>query len=513
MDEKKIGKAYLIGAGPGDPGLITLKGKALLEKAQVVVYDYLANKKLLRYVPEDAEFIYVGKKGGGVHASTQAEINQILVDKVLEGFSVARLKGGDPFIFGRGGEEIEELVRHNIPFEVVPGVTAASAAATYAGIPITHRQHTATVAFVTGHEDPSKKNSNVAWDKISTGIGTLVFYMGIKNLPNITQRLMENGRDPQTPVAVIRWASTPAHQTVTGTLETISKVVEEAEIRPPAVIIVGEVVKLRETMNWFEHKPLLGKRIMVTRTRSQASGLVSILEELGADCLEFATIALEAPSSWEELDLALQDLSQFDWLLFTSINAIGYFFGRLHEKGMDARNLHGLKIAVVGTATDEELKKYGLRADLLPEEEFTGKGLAQTLVKNGHGACRFLLPRAAKANEDLPTILRESGGDVAIAPVYQNVRPPMREEKLRKEFLERNVDMVTFTSSSTFVNFIYMLNPKDDQELHSLLKGVHIASIGSITGKAIKERGVTVDVQPETFTIPALVDSIKDFYS
>ena len=512
MEQKKIGKVYLVGAGPGDPGLITVKGRALLERAEVVVYDYLANKRFLSHVPADAELIYVGKKGGGIHAQTQDEINRILVDKALAGRMVVRLKGGDPFIFGRGGEEIEEIAKFGIPFEIVPGVTAASAAATYAGIPITHRQYTATVAFVTGHEDPTKQDSTIAWDKLATGVGTLVFYMGIKNLPNITERLIRYGRSPETPVAVIRWASTPAHQTVTGTLATIVEVVQTAAIKPPAVIVVGEVVTLRPTINWFEKKPLLGKRIMVTRTREQASDLVMRLEELGADCVEFATIALEPPDTWEALDQAVDDRGRFDWLLFTSINAIQFFFRRLFERQLDARALAGMKIAVVGNATAAELQKYGLKADLLPAKEFTGEGLAATLIEQGAGAARFLLPRALKANEALPEILQQAGAKVTIVPVYQNVRPKGREEALRQEFIDR-IDMVTFTSSSTFTNFIYMLNPKDETELRQLLDGIKIASIGPVTGKAIHQKGLTVDVQPkESYSIATMVQAITDFY-
>lgn len=513
MEEKKIGKVYLVGAGPGDPGLITVKGKSLLERAEVVVYDYLANKKFLNHVPANAELIYVGKKGGGIHAQTQEEINQILVDQAKSGRFVVRLKGGDPFIFGRGGEEIEELAKHGIAFEIVPGVTAASAAATYAGIPITHRHYTATVAFVTGHEDPTKQDSSIAWDKLATGIGTLVFYMGIKNLPNIAERLMRYGRAPETPVAVIRWASTPEHQTVTGTLATIVDVVKNAGITPPALIIVGEVVKLRETMSWFEKKPLLGKRIMVTRTREQASDLVLQLEELGADCVEFATIALEPPDSWHELDQTVDDMRRFDWLLFTSINAIQFFFQRLFARQLDARILAGIKIAAVGVATAAELQKYGLKADLLPAKEFTGEGLAAALIEQGAGQSRFLLPRALKANEALPEILRQAGAEVTMVPVYQNVRPQGREEALRQEFLDHAIDMVTFTSSSTFTNFIYMLNPKDETEMRQLLDGVKIASIGPVTGKAIQKKGLAIDVQPAaSYSISTMVQAITDFY-
>ncbi len=514
MKQNDKGMVYLVGAGPGDPGLITVKGRSLLERAQVVIYDYLANKKFLKLVPPDAELLYVGKRGGKCHSHTQDEINKMIIDWAASGKTVVRLKGGDPFIFGRGGEEIEELVKSGIRFEVVPGVTAASAAATYAGIPITHRKYTATVAFVTGHEDPTKKSSNIDWQKLATGVGTLVFYMGIKNLSTIMERLIRYGRDPKTPVAVIRWASTPAHHTEVGTLETMADIAHAAGIKPPAVIVVGEVVKLRDTMNWFEHRPLLGKKIMVTRTREQASELVECLENLGADCLEFATIALEPPDSWQPLDDAVKNLTSYDWLLFTSINSIKFFFGRILENGLDARCLQGVKIAAVGTATDKELRKYGLRADLLPESEFTGAGLANELLKVGEvNGKKFLLPRAKKASETLPTALNEGGGEVDIVPTYQNIRPEGQEKELRSLLTEEQVDMVTFTSSSTVKNFIFMLNAAGNEEQEKLLSGVNTASIGPITSKTAVENGLKIDVQPSTYTIADLVNSIVEYYN
>ena len=501
------GKVYLIGAGPGDPSLITVKGLELLKRAEVVVYDYLASPKLLKYAPKDAEFIYVGKKGGIHHAHTQEEINQMLVDHARAGKIVVRLKGGDPFIFGRGGEEIEELCKYDIAFEVVPGVTSATAAATYAGVPITHREYTSSLAFVTGHEDPTKGTSNVAWDKISTGIGTLVFYMGIKNLPSIAENLINNGRDPQTPVVVVRWASTPIQKSVVGTLETIAGVVKEAGITPPALVVVGDVVKLRDKINWFEKRPLFGKRILVTRTREQASELVRLLEDQGADCVEGATIAMEPPDTWDELDASLAKISAYQWLVFASINAIRYFFGRMQEKGMDSRDLKGPKVAAVGIATAEALREYGIRADLVPEE-FTGDGLAASMVAQGVEGARVLLPRAKKAREVLPETLREHGAEVDVVTVYQNVRPK-DYEMVREELAAGDIDMVTFTSSSTVSNFLEMLG--EDRE--KLLSGVKCAAIGPITAKTAQKHGLVVDLQPSTYTIPSLVDAIVDYYS
>ena len=503
---------YLVGAGPGDPGLITIRGKQLLEQAEVLIYDYLASKKLLKYVPRDAEFIYAGKRGGGKHTHTQEEINRILVDRATSGKKVVRLKGGDPFIFGRGGEEIEELVKAGLPFEVVPGVTSATAAATYAGIPITHRNYTSTVAFVTGHEDPTKSNSNVAWDKIATGVGTIVVYMGIKNLPSITEKLIRYGRDPQTPVAVVRWASTSEQRTVVGTLENIAGVVKRNNIKPPSLVVIGEVVSLRDTINWYEKRPLFSKRVVVTRTRDQASELVNLLENYGAECLEYPTISLEPVASYEILDLALAEIESYHWLLFTSINTVDYFFKRLFELGKDARDLKGPKIAAVGRVTAEALVSRGIRVDMLPQE-FTGAGLAETLIETGVKGQRILLPRALKARETLPEALRIVGADVTVAPVYQNVLPTSSageklQEELRRALQEKSVEMVTFTSSSTVKNFVKLLDIHTPDELQEIMSGVAVATIGPITAKTAEQFGLHVDVQPAEYTIPDLVDSI-----
>jgi len=503
----KTGKVYLVGAGPGDPALITVRGRDLLSRAEVVVYDYLASPKLLRYVPREAELIYAGKRGGGKHTHTQEEINQILVDHALAGRNVVRLKGGDPFIFGRGGEELEVLAEHNIPFEVVPGVTSATAAATYAGVPITHRGYTSSVAFITGHEDPTKSETSIDWDRIATGIGTLVFYMGIKNLPSIATNLIRAGRDAKTPVVVVRWASTPIQRSVVGTLADIADRVKAEGITPPALVVVGEVVKLRDKINWFEKRPLFGKRVMVTRTREQASELVNLLEEQGADVLERATIAIQPPESWEPLDLALAKLHQYDWVLFTSLNAVQNFFPRLHEQGKDARAFGRAHIGVVGSATAEALRGYGLLADLVPAK-FTSEGLAASLVGAGVAGKSILIPRAAKAREVLTETLEQAGAMVETVPVYQNVRPTGYEDQLRQELTEERVDVVTFTSSSTVTNFLHMLNEKDPRKLVELLKNTAIAPIGPITGQTVRKNGLAVDIMPATHTIPDLVEAI-----
>ena len=507
----QTGKVYLVGAGPGDPGLITLRGKYLLERAEVVVYDYLANKKLLAHVPDTAELIYAGKKGGGLHAFTQEGINQLLVEHASAGKKVVRLKGGDPFIFGRGAEEIEELVKAGIDFEVVPGVTSATAAATYAGIPITHREYTASVAFVTGHEAPGKKESNIAWDKLATGAGTIVIYMGIKNLPIITRKLMDNGRAPDTPVAVVRWASTPIQHSVVGTLETITEVVEQAGIRPPALVIVGEVVKLRKTIDWFETRPLFGKRVVVTRTRDQASELVAKLEEHGAECLEYSTIHIEPVDDYQLLDQALQTMHTYDWVLFTSLNAIIYFFKRLDELGLDSRILASCAVGAVGRATAEALLSHGIRADLIPEK-FTGQDLAKALIAAGVQGKNILLPRALKAMETLPEMLGDAGAAVTVAPVYQNRPPSGPKEELRQELAQGEIDLLTFTSSSTVTNFLTMVDAGDATELKNLLQNVKIAAIGPITSETARNSGLHVDIQPEKYTISNMVQAIVKHY-
>lgn len=515
MEEKKkmekIGKVYLVGAGPGDPGLITVRGKHLLEKAEVVVYDYLAGKKLLKHAPVEAELIYVGKKGGVQHSFTQTEINQMLVDLAMAGKTVIRLKGGDPFIFGRGGEEVQELHAAGVPFEVVPGVTSATAAATYAGIPITHRDYTASVAFLTGHEDPTKESSNINWEKLATAVGTLVVYMGIKNLPIIAANLIRYGRDPKTPVAVVRWASTPEQRSVVGTLETITQVVKDSGIKPPSLIIIGEVVNLRNTINWYEKRPLFGKKIIVTRTREMASDLVAGLEEFGANCLEYSTINIKPVDSYQVIDEELERIDEYHWILFTSLNGVKYFFERLYAKGMDARDLKGPDVAVVGKSTADLLLKYGVNADLIPST-FTSEGLAESLLDQGVEGRNILIPRVLHGPEILPETLRGAGAQVTVAPVYQNCPARCDTEILRAELEKGEVNMITFTSSSTVRNFFALLDVENQAELTKLLAGVKIAAIGPITGKTVTDSGLKVDVQPAQHTIPGMIEAIVNYY-
>jgi uroporphyrinogen III methyltransferase/synthase len=495
-----VGKVYLIGAGPGDPGLFTLKGKRCLEEADVVAYDALANPRLLIDAKPGAEMIYVGKRGGR-HALPQEEIGRLLVERARAGKVVARLKGGDPFLFGRGGEEAEELAAAGVPFEVVPGVTSAVAAPAYAGIPLTHRDFTSTVAFVTGHEDPTKEDSSIAWDKIATGIGTLVFFMGVGQLPEIVKRLVEHGRSPETPAAVIRWGTRTEQFVVTGTLATL--VERSAGVKPPALIVVGEVVALREKLRWFEDKPLFGKRILVTRAREQASGFGQRLEAAGAEVIEFPTIQIEPPESWEPLDAAIARIREYQWVIFTSANGVRHFWDRLRNAGRDARDLFGIRVCAIGPATAAALLDRGIRADVVPAE-FKAEALAEAVGSQGMQGARVLLARAAEAREVLPTELTRGGAIVDMVPAYRTVRSTANADELRTLLRDGKMDAVTFTSSSTVRYFVELVGA----EATELLRGVVVASIGPITADTAARHGIISHVVPDSYTIPALADAL-----
>ena len=496
------GKVYLVGAGPGDPGLLTLKGREVLEQAEVVIYDYLANKSFLDFAPHQAEKIYVGKKGGD-HAAEQIDINELLVQKGREHI-VVRLKGGDPFIFGRGGEEAQELVAAGIPFEVVPGVTAAVAVPAYAGIPLSHRDFTAGMAFFTGHERDDKEDSKIEWDKIATGVGTLVFFMGVRNLPFITGKLMAGGRSPETPVAVIRWGATPAQKTVIGTLATIADEVKKAGLTPPALTVVGEVVRLRKELNWFETRPLFGRRIVVTRAREQASDFSARLAALGADCIEFPTISIVPPPSFEPLDAAVRNLASYRWVIFTSVNGVKFFMERLRAAGLDSRALHGLRIAAIGPKTAEIIESFGIVPDLVPSE-YRAEAVLDGLAHENVSGMRFLMPRAMEAREVLPETLRERGAVVDVVPAYQTVLPTGKSEAMAGMFRRGEIDCVTFTSSSTVTNFLSLF---DKDEALEFLSRITVACIGPVTAETAGKLGLKIDIMPSDYTIPALADAV-----
>jgi uroporphyrinogen III methyltransferase/synthase len=503
------GKVYLIGAGPGDPGLFTLKGKRCLEEADVVVYDYLANPRLLRYTKSNAELIYVGKQAGQ-HTVPQEEIGRLLVARAGEGKVVARLKGGDPFIFGRGGEEAEELANAHIPFEVVPGVTSAVAAPSYAGIPLTHRDFTSTVAFVTGHEDSTKEETGIAWDKIATGIGTLVFFMGVGQLPEIVTKLTRHGRSPLTPAAVIRWGTRAEQEVVTGTLIDLAD--KCRGMKPPALIVVGEVVALREKLRWFEALPLAGKRILITRAREQASSFAQDLEAAGAEVVEFPTITFAPPESWDLLDAAIGRLRQYQWVIFTSANGVRFFCERLQQAGRDVRDLFGMTVCAIGPATAAALQSLGVRADIVPAE-FKGEALVESIAAvggvEGLRGSRILLARAAEAREVIPEELIRRGAQVDVVPAYRTVKSAPDVEGLRGMLRDGKIHAVTFTSSSTVRNLFGLLG----REAKDLLTGVTVAGIGPITAETAAQHGVPCQILPQQYTIPALVAALVKHFS
>jgi len=504
----KKGKVYLVGAGPGDPGLLTIRGKEVLEKAEVVIFDYLANEELLKFAPPGAERIYVGKKGGD-HTLGQEGINALLVEKGRRNV-VVRLKGGDPFIFGRGGEEAQALVENGIAFEAVPGISAAAAVPAYAGIPLSHRDLTSTIAFITGHEraDKDEQKSKIAWDKISTGAGTLVFFMGVKNLPEICRNLVQNGRPADTPVALIRWGTTPMQQTVAGTLSDIVHKAEEANLQPPAMIVVGEVVKCREQLNWFECRPLFSRRIVITRSREQASDFRAKLEELGAKCIEFPTIAIAPPPSWEPLDRAISNLSQYDWAIFTSVNGVRFFIERLLAAGRDARDLKGIRLAAIGPKTAEALETVVLRPDLVPSE-YRAEAILEALSGYSVRGKRFLMPRALTAREVLPEKLTQWGARVDVVPAYQTVLPQQDAGRVRGLLTNCEIDCLTFTSSSTVSNFFALIG---NDELERCKGRMAVACIGPITAQTAAKFGLETSIMPSEYTIRGLVDSIVSYF-
>lgn len=509
MEHKKPGKVYLVGAGPGDPGLLTLKAKECISRADVLVYDELANRVFLEYAPQGAELIYAGKKGGS-HAMSQAEINRLVVEKAREGLVVVRLKGGDPFIFGRGGEEAQDLAGAGILFEVVPGVTSAIAVPAYAGIPLTHRDFTTSVAFVTGHEDPTKGESTIDWERLATGAGTLVFLMGVGNLSAICKSLMAHGRAPGTPVALIQRGTVSLQKTVTGPLNEIAEKAEREGISPPAIVVVGEVVALREELNWFEKRPLFGKRIVVTRAREQASGFMAALTELGAECIEFPTIEIVPPESWEAMDRAIGSLGGFHWVIFTSVNGVRHFFSRLESLGKDGRDLKGVRIAAIGPKTAEAVLQRGIRPDLVPEE-YRAEAVVDAFRREEVRGLNILLPRAADAREVLPTELEGMGARVEVVDAYRTVRPVGERENVRGMLERGEIHMVTFTSSSTVRNFIETFEGEKELLLRWMEK-VAVACIGPVTAKTAGEIGLKIAFSPSDYTIEALIKGILDYF-
>ncbi|WP_346684227.1 uroporphyrinogen-III C-methyltransferase [Megamonas hypermegale] len=499
------GMVYLVGAGPGDYRLITLKGKECLEKADVVICDYLADKRLLAFAPENVEYIYVGKKAGN-HAMRQEDISQLIADKAKEGKCVVRLKGGDPFVFGRGGEEAEVLKNNGVKFEIVPGVTSAIAAPAYAGIPVTNRKVAVSFAVVTGHEDPTKGKSDINWEKLSTAVDTLVFLMGVGNLPHITSQLIKYGRSADTPAALVRWGTKAQQKVLITTVGKAAEDVIKHNLKPPAVFVVGNVVNLRSTIQWFDNKPLFGKNILITRARSQASKLTTALEELGANCIEAPAIKIAPPDdNYVSLDNAITKIHDYDWIIFTSTNGVERFFARLNEKNLDARCLSNAKIAAIGTATADKLKNYGIIADKIPTM-FKAEGILEVLQNDIQKGSKVLIPRAQKAREALPIGLRQMGAIVDVAETYCTKMADTNKDDIKDLLKNNQIDMVTFTSSSTVENLLKLIDGEK-----TLLNNVKTAVIGPITAKTCKNNGLKVDIEADVYTIDGLVNKIKNF--
>ncbi len=505
MDNKnrKPGTVYLVGAGPGDPELVTLKARRLLERADVILYDFLAPHEMLNWAPPDAEFVYVGKQGGS-HTLPQEKINRLIVEKAREGKNVVRLKGGDPFVFGRGGEEAEVLAEAGVPFELVPGISSAVSAPLYAGIPLTHRSCTSSVVFLTGHEAADKECARVPWENVARAGHTIVILMGVKNIRPNMECLLRSGMDPDTPVGIIRWGTRPDQRTMTATVSTIADEVERAGFKAPAIIVVGDVVKYREKLKWHDIKPLFGARVLVTRTRDQAEELSRLLLDAGADVYEVPTIEIVPNLDQPEVEEALDKLPEADWVVLTSVNGVKLLVQALLERGRDIRDLAGKKLAAIGPATAAKIEELGIKVDVVPPE-YKAEGLATSLGEEGVRGKKFLLARARAARETLPEMLREMGGEVTIAPIYDTRIPEGNDRKIKELVRGGKIDIAVFTSSSTVRNFIEMAGGED-------LSGIKIASIGPITSKTARELGLEVGTAPEEYTIPALVQKIIETF-
>jgi len=483
---------YLIGAGPGDPSLITVKGRNILARADVILYDHLASGRLLDLAPRHAEKIYVGKKRAE-HEMTQEEISAVLIDRAKKGLTVVRLKGGDPFIFGRGGEEIEALAAAGLPFEIVPGVTTPLGLAAYTGVPLTHREHSSAVTFVTGH-----KVEAIDWARISAS-ETIVLFMGLVNFPAIACELIAHGRSPETPAMAVRWATRPDQQTIAGTLADLPQRIADAGLKPPATIVVGEVVALRDKFNWYERLPLFGKRIIVTRDRSQAADLAEPLEALGAEALLLPVIEIREASDYKPLDDAITRLGSYDWLIFTSANGVRHFVTRLDKSSQDLRALRA-RICAIGPATRAAVEALHLKVELMPKE-YVAESLLEAFAPEELRGRKILLPRAAVARDLVPRELAGRGATVDVVEAYRTVAPEGLAGRARA-ILDRKPHWITFTSSSTVANFIAAAGRES-------LLGIKAASIGPITSQTLREHGVEPDAEARPHTIDGLIESIQ----
>jgi uroporphyrinogen III methyltransferase/synthase len=500
----KKGRVYLVGAGPGDLGLATLRGKECIEAADVIVYDHLANPEMLAWARDDAEIIYAGKEPGE-HSLGQAEINALLVDKAREGKEVVRLKGGDPFVFGRGAEEAQAVVDAGIQFEVVPGITSAIAGPAYAGIPVTHRAENSHVTFFTGHEDPAKTESAIDYAALAKLGGTQVMLMGVERLGSITGEMLKQGVRGDLPVALVCWATTGRQETLTGTLQDIAQRAVASGFEAPAVAVFGDVVSLHDSLNWYEKRPLSGKRIVVTRTRKQASVLSNKLRALGAQVIELPTIRIEPPTDLREFAELVQDAHIYEWIVFTSANGVEAFFEIFFKLYDDAREIGGARIAAIGPATAQRVKDFHFHVDLQPDE-FIAEAVAKEFQKQGSVEnVRILAVRAEKARDVLPKELSAAGAIVDEAFAYRTVPETRDTTGARRQLAREGADLITFTSSSTVENFLALGLPWP--------KGMQVASIGPITSKTALDHGLKVDIEARRHDIAGLVEAIRRFFA
>src|SRR5438067_9064229 len=503
MSKGKNGQVYLVGAGPGDLGLVTLRAKECTEGADVIVYDHLANPEMLGLARDNAEIIYAGKKAGE-ESLIQQKINALLVEKAREGKQVVRLKGGDPFVFGRGAEEAEAIVDVGIEFEIVPGITSAIAGPAYAGIPVTHRSENSHVTFFTGHEDPAKTESAIDYAALAKLGGTQVMLMGVERLEAITREMLKQGVREDLPVALVRWATTGRQETLTGTLRNIAQRALDRGFEAPVVAVFGEVVALRESLNWYENRPLSGKRIVVTRTRKQAGALSNKLRTLGADVLELATIRIEPPTDLRAFAQLVHDAHIYDWVVFTSANGVEAFFEIFFKLFDDAREIGGTRIAAIGPVTAQRVKEFHFHVDLQPDE-FIAEAVAKEFRKQSSiENARILVVRAEKARDVLPKELSAAGAIVDEAFAYRTVPETRDTTGARRQLAKEGADLITFTSSSTVENFLALGLPWP--------KGMQIASIGPITSKTARDHGLEIDIEARRHDIDGLVDAIRDFF-
>jgi uroporphyrinogen III methyltransferase/synthase len=504
---KNVGTVYLVGAGPGDAGLLTMRGAELLARAEVLVYDALVNPDLLRLAPAGVEIIYGGKRAKA-HAIPQDQLNALLVEKARAGKTVVRLKGGDPYLFGRGGEEAEELAAAKIPFEVVPGISSIYAAPNYAGIPVTHRDCCSSFTVFTGHEDPTKPESSLDYARLASQPGTKVILMGVERIPEIAGELMRHGMSGKTPVGMVRWGTTGRQESLTGTLETIAKIVAERGFKAPAVTIVGDVVNLRKKLNWFEKRALFGRRVVVTRTREQASQVSRQLRELGADVLEIPTIKIAPLVDFEQLNIlkdALEGLGSYDWLVFTSPNGVATFFDYFFKVFDDVRSLGNVRLAAIGPATAAKLQELHLKVDAMPEQ-YLAKKVAKAINDLGSVEnLKILLLRAEVANPELPKLLEEMRAIVDDIAVYRTVPETEDITGAAERLLAEGADWVTFTSSSTVENFHARF---DLPALLAKFPQLKTVSIGPETSKALNKLGVTPTAEAKEHTIDGVVKAL-----